>query len=88
MTEEKELCLEKPLEPAELNHFDQKGNAVMVDVGAKESTARTATAKGRISVNRQVMAAITGGSAASLSPGYAAVDGDQGHGQQQDDDGR
>lgn len=64
MTEEKELCLERPLEPAELNHFDQKGNAVMVDVGAKESAARIATAKGRISVNRQVMAAITGGSAA------------------------
>ena len=31
-----------------LTHIDSKGNAVMVDVGHKPSTARTATAKGSI----------------------------------------
>jgi cyclic pyranopterin phosphate synthase len=33
-----------------LTHFDAAGNAVMVDVGAKPVTARTATAKGRVLV--------------------------------------
>ena len=42
----------------ELNHFDEKGNAVMVDVGAKAATQREAIAKGRITVSEQVMAAI------------------------------
>ncbi|MGF1474424.1 MAG: cyclic pyranopterin monophosphate synthase MoaC [Geminicoccaceae bacterium] len=32
----------------ELTHFDDAGNAVMVDVSAKEVTARTATAAGRV----------------------------------------
>ncbi|MBM3951078.1 MAG: cyclic pyranopterin monophosphate synthase MoaC [Rhodospirillales bacterium] len=31
-----------------LTHIDAKGNAVMVDVGAKPSTARVATAKGSV----------------------------------------
>lgn len=31
-----------------LTHFDAEGNAVMVDVSAKEGTARTATAGGRV----------------------------------------
>ncbi len=31
-----------------LTHFDDGGNAVMVDVSAKSVTARTATAKGRV----------------------------------------
>ena len=30
-----------------LNHFDQKGNAVMVDVSGKIPTSRTAVAKGK-----------------------------------------
>ena len=42
----------------ELNHFDEKGNAVMVDVSAKADTQREALAKGRIMVSEQVMAAI------------------------------
>lgn len=33
-----------------LTHFDAAGNAVMVDVGGKPVTARTATAKGRVVV--------------------------------------
>lgn len=34
----------------ELTHFDAAGNAVMVDVGAKEHTQRSATARGRVIV--------------------------------------
>ena len=42
----------------ELTHFDDHGNAVMVDVSNKDITARTAVAKGRIMVNADVMKAI------------------------------
>lgn len=42
----------------ELTHFDDHGNAVMVDVSNKDITARTAVAKGRIMVNTDVMEAI------------------------------
>ena len=48
----------------ELNHFDEAGNAVMVDVGAKALTQREAIAKGRIQVSEQVMDAISGKTAA------------------------
>lgn len=34
--------------PQKLTHFDDGGNAVMVDVSTKSVTARTATAKGRV----------------------------------------
>jgi len=44
-----------------LNHFDKSGNAIMVDVSAKEITARTAVAKGIITVNAQAMTAIMEG---------------------------
>lgn len=44
----------------ELTHFDQKGNAVMVDVSEKKITSRTAVAKGTICVNRKIMEAVTG----------------------------
>jgi len=44
-----------------LNHFDKSGNAIMVDVSAKEITARTAVAKGIITVNAQAMTAILEG---------------------------
>ena len=40
------------------NHFDENGNAVMVDVSAKEITERIAVASGKIHVNREVMEAI------------------------------
>jgi cyclic pyranopterin phosphate synthase len=44
-----------------LSHFDKSGNAIMVDVSAKEITARAAVAKGIIAVNAQTMAAILEG---------------------------
>ncbi len=45
----------------ELTHFDQGGNAIMVDVSEKEETKRTAIAKGRIQVSREVFSAIKEG---------------------------
>ena len=35
-----------------LNHFDEKGNAVMVDVSEKSETKRVAVAKGSIKVSK------------------------------------
>lgn len=42
----------------ELTHLDERGRARMVDVSEKDSTARTALAKGCIKVSRTVMTAI------------------------------
>ena len=42
----------------ELTHFDEQGNARMVDVSEKAVTARTATAEGRIQVSQEVFEAI------------------------------
>lgn len=47
-----------------LNHFDQKGNAIMVDVSSKEPTLRTAVARGKIRVSPPVLDVIAGGTAA------------------------
>lgn len=47
-----------------LNHFDEAGNAVMVDVTEKGPTVRTAVAEGTIRVTRPILEAITGGTAA------------------------
>ena len=44
-----------------LSHFDEAGNAVMVDVSEKAVTRRTAVARGTIYVSRAVMEAIVGG---------------------------
>jgi cyclic pyranopterin phosphate synthase len=38
-----------------LTHFDAEGNAVMVDVTAKEVTERTATAAGRVLMHRDTL---------------------------------
>lgn len=46
-----------------LNHFDAHGRAVMVDVGDKPITQRSAVASGRILVNEAVYRAITEGTA-------------------------
>jgi cyclic pyranopterin phosphate synthase len=46
---------------AEFTHFDAQGNAVMVDVGAKDVSARKALASGRIIVNNETLAAIKSG---------------------------
>lgn len=51
------------MEP-KFNHFDDEGNAVMVDVSAKNPTRRLAVAQGKIKVSRPVMDAITGHTAA------------------------
>ena len=45
-------------------HFDAAGNAVMVDVSEKDTTARTAVAKGEITMSRQAFRAIVDGKAA------------------------
>ena len=47
-----------------LNHFDEKGNAVMVDVSEKVQTVRTAIARGSIRVSREVFEAVSQGTAA------------------------
>lgn len=41
-----------------LTHFDQNGNAIMVDVSQKEITTRIAVAKGTIKVNNLVIDSI------------------------------
>lgn len=41
-----------------LSHFDGNGNAHMVDVSEKPVTLRTASAKGRILVSREILEAI------------------------------
>lgn len=43
---------------SEFTHFNEEGDAVMVDVHEKEDTFRRATAEGRIRVNDQVYKAI------------------------------
>lgn len=46
---------------AKMNHFDEKGNAVMVDVSDKAVTSRTAIAQGTIRVNDAIMKALLEG---------------------------
>ncbi|MDO5135863.1 MAG: cyclic pyranopterin monophosphate synthase MoaC [Eubacteriales bacterium] len=42
------------------SHFDEKGNAVMVDVSQKSATYRTAVATGAICVGKEIMDAVKG----------------------------
>ncbi len=44
-----------------LTHFDQKGNAVMVDVSDKEPTSRVAKAIGTIEVGKEVLQVVKDG---------------------------
>ena len=44
-----------------LNHFDEKGNAIMVDVTEKAETERKAVARGSIFVTREIFDAISAG---------------------------
>ncbi len=46
---------------AKLTHLDDDGNAVMVDVSAKDATERTATAKGSVFMRPDTMALIREG---------------------------
>jgi len=45
----------------EFTHFDSRGNAAMVDVSGKETSARTAIAKGSIYMSEEAMRAVQGG---------------------------
>lgn len=45
---------------SEFTHFDDKGNAYMVDVSGKDVSRRTAVATGSIRVSREVMDAVLG----------------------------
>lgn len=45
-----------------MTHIDEEGRARMVDVSAKDDTARIAIASGKIFMNRQAFDAIAGGS--------------------------
>lgn len=47
----------------DFTHFDALGNAVMVDVGQKEKTARRAVAAGKIKMSAECFAAVKGGTA-------------------------
>ena len=46
---------------SQLSHFDETGNAVMVDVSEKPVTAREATAHGVITMNAEAFAAVRDG---------------------------
>ena len=48
----------------ELTHFDESGNARMVDVTHKDETERKAVAAGKIKVSKEVFDAVSQGSAA------------------------
>lgn len=45
---------------SEFTHFDENGNAYMVDVSGKDVTKRTAVATGKIKVSSEVMEAVLG----------------------------
>ncbi|BCS55648.1 cyclic pyranopterin monophosphate synthase MoaC [Geobacter sp. SVR] len=46
------------------NHFDERGNAVMVDVSAKQPTMRTAVAEALVQMSSELVAAIQAGGVA------------------------
>ena len=48
---------------SDFSHFDDEGRAVMVDVGDKAETARTATAKGAVVMAPETLAMIVEGTA-------------------------
>ena len=47
----------------DFTHFDTRGSAIMVDVSAKETSSRTALARGTISMSGEAMRAVLGGTA-------------------------
>ncbi|HEX9809700.1 MAG TPA: cyclic pyranopterin monophosphate synthase MoaC [Alphaproteobacteria bacterium] len=49
---------------AKLTHLDEKGNARMVDIGGKDVTERTATARGRVLVSPKTLRLIRAGGVA------------------------
>jgi cyclic pyranopterin phosphate synthase len=55
--------MSSPTTPSPLTHFDAQGQAHMVDVGAKDSTARVAVAEGAIRMQAATLALIAQGNA-------------------------
>ncbi len=49
------------MESNKLSHLDESGNAKMVDVGEKDDTSRTATAKGEVLMKPETLALIRAG---------------------------
>lgn len=47
-----------------LTHFDESGNAIMVDVSHKQDTNRVAVASGKIRINKEVLEVVINGTAA------------------------
>ena len=45
----------------DFTHFDESGNAVMVDISAKDTSVRRALAKGEISMSSETLAAVQSG---------------------------
>ena len=43
------------------NHFDERGNAVMVDVSAKQPTLRTAVAEAQVTMSPELLSAVCSG---------------------------
>jgi cyclic pyranopterin phosphate synthase len=56
--------LERPGEMMSLNHFDESGRAVMVDVTEKQPTLRTAVASATVMMQRETLEMIVHGAAA------------------------
>src|ERR1700761_7611679 len=48
----------KPSHPAQLSHFDEAGQASLVDVSPKQATRRTATASAFVELSAAVLAAL------------------------------
>ena len=57
----------------EFSHFDQHGNAVMVDVTKKKETTRTAIAQGKIKVNDEIFEKVKEGSPSEDVPTVPSV---------------
>lgn len=56
-------AVERSMDEGKLNHFDETGNAVMVDVSAKNDTVRIAVAGGRIVMKPETLTLILSGTA-------------------------
>jgi len=53
-----------PSAPAQLSHIDPRGQARMVDVGAKAATERIAVAEGKVIMRRETLDLVVAGNAA------------------------
>ncbi len=60
---------------SELTHLDQEGTARMVDVGAKEATARRAVARAVVRMSPDTAARVAAGDAPTATAGVTARTG-------------